>query len=196
MSKFCPNCGKPLEEGKKFCSNCGQKVESNPSVPIQNPNNTMSTQALEQQPQYQSPQPQYQQNTISVSSTAQKQGVLGKYLSWHGRVGRGTWLVRKIIIFIIIFISILVPGIALSSAMSSPDPGAGSMAPSILLILVPFCILASIAQDIKRCHDTDRSGDFLWVGCIPFYGWVKVPLVLYFKRGTKGPNKYGADPLA
>ncbi|MBY8984141.1 MAG: zinc ribbon domain-containing protein [Candidatus Lokiarchaeota archaeon] len=23
MSKFCTNCGKPLEKGKKVCANCG-----------------------------------------------------------------------------------------------------------------------------------------------------------------------------
>lgn len=26
QKKFCPNCGKPIEEGKAFCGNCGKKV--------------------------------------------------------------------------------------------------------------------------------------------------------------------------
>lgn len=31
---FCPNCGKPLEEGAKFCSNCGAPVPEAPEVPV------------------------------------------------------------------------------------------------------------------------------------------------------------------
>lgn len=26
QKKFCPNCGKPIEEGKAFCGNCGKKL--------------------------------------------------------------------------------------------------------------------------------------------------------------------------
>lgn len=30
---FCPNCGKPLDEGAKFCSNCGAPVPEAPKAP-------------------------------------------------------------------------------------------------------------------------------------------------------------------
>lgn len=30
---FCPNCGKPLEEGAKFCSNCGRPIPQEAPVP-------------------------------------------------------------------------------------------------------------------------------------------------------------------
>jgi len=41
MSKFCTNCGSPLETNSKFCSNCGSKIiqkeidnEKNDSSPV------------------------------------------------------------------------------------------------------------------------------------------------------------------
>lgn len=63
-----------------------------------------------------------------------------------------------------------------------------------LVVLIP-----GIAVQVRRLHDTDRTGWWvLWGGllalicCIGFI----ILFVFYVSRGTAGPNKYGADPLA
>jgi uncharacterized membrane protein YhaH (DUF805 family) len=57
------------------------------------------------------------------------------------------------------------------------------------LMIVGIGLLTGIyelAENTKRCHDIGMSG---WMQLIPFF-----VLVLFFKEGDKGPNKYGPDP--
>lgn len=47
---------------------------------------------------------------------------------------------------------------------------------------------------VRRCHDLDKSGWWMLLGCIPvinfFFG-----IYLLFFAGTVGYNQYGPDPL-
>ena len=52
--------------------------------------------------------------------------------------------------------------------------------------------LQTIIQMVKRRHDLSRPGYQL---LIPLYNLYLLWL-LFFKRGTPGPNQYGDDPLA
>ncbi len=57
----------------------------------------------------------------------------------------------------------------------------------MLLILV-FSTWISLAVNVKRWHDLDRSGWSVLMPVMPFFE-------LGFHRGTVGPNRFGADPL-
>lgn len=57
----------------------------------------------------------------------------------------------------------------------------------MLLILV-FSTWISLAVNVKRWHDLDRSGWSVLMSVMPFFE-------LGFHRGTVGPNRFGADPL-
>lgn len=57
-----------------------------------------------------------------------------------------------------------------------------------LVILIP-----SVAVDVRRLHDINRSGwwaliQLTIIGIIPLFYWALQP-------GTRGPNRYGPDPL-
>jgi uncharacterized membrane protein YhaH (DUF805 family) len=54
-------------------------------------------------------------------------------------------------------------------------------------------IIPSIAVQVRRFHDQDKSGWFVLLSLIPFLGAIIV-LVFMFIEGTKGPNRFGADP--
>jgi uncharacterized membrane protein YhaH (DUF805 family) len=61
----------------------------------------------------------------------------------------------------------------------------------LVLGLSIFCFLIllaihELAENTRRCHDIGMSG---WMQLIPFF-----MIVLFFKEGDKGPNKYGPDP--
>lgn len=56
-------------------------------------------------------------------------------------------------------------------------------------------LLPSLAVGARRLHDTDRSGWWLLIILVPVIGWI-VLLVFFCSRGTVGPNRFGADPLA
>ena len=48
---------------------------------------------------------------------------------------------------------------------------------------------------VKRLHDLDWPGLCCLLSFIPFIGLI-LGLILLFKKGTQGPNQYGAGPLA
>jgi uncharacterized membrane protein YhaH (DUF805 family) len=65
------------------------------------------------------------------------------------------------------------------------------------IVLVFALLIAAfiIPQGIKRLHDLNLSGWWVLVGAIPFLGPL-CGIVIIFTRGTRGPNRYGPDPLA
>ena len=66
----------------------------------------------------------------------------------------------------------------------------------IMLITCWFLMsaYAGTMVQIKRYHDRDKSGWWIFTELIPLYNiWATIELM--FLRGTRGPNRYGADPL-
>ena len=55
-------------------------------------------------------------------------------------------------------------------------------------------ILPSIAVAVRRLHDLDRTGWWIFIGLIPIIGWI-ILIIWYCTRGTVGPNRFGPDPL-
>lgn len=54
-------------------------------------------------------------------------------------------------------------------------------------------IIPSIAVQVRRFHDQDRSGWFVLLGFIPYVGGLIV-LVFMCLDGTRGANRFGPDP--
>jgi uncharacterized membrane protein YhaH (DUF805 family) len=55
-------------------------------------------------------------------------------------------------------------------------------------------VLPTLAVNVRRLHDIDKSGWFIIIACIPLVG----PIVLFVwhcQRGTLGDNRFGPDPL-
>ncbi len=63
----------------------------------------------------------------------------------------------------------------------------------IIWLLATF--IPSLAVSIRRLHDIDKSGWWLLLVLIPFVGSI-VLLVFYCLEGTRGPNRFGTDPLS
>ena len=55
-------------------------------------------------------------------------------------------------------------------------------------------LLPSIAVQVRRLHDIDRTGWWWWIVLVPLLGWILL-LVWNCTPGTEGPNRYGDDPL-
>jgi uncharacterized membrane protein YhaH (DUF805 family) len=56
-------------------------------------------------------------------------------------------------------------------------------------------LLPGLAVSVRRLHDIDKSGWWLFLILIPIIGAV-VLLVWFCTRGTMGSNRFGPDPLA
>jgi uncharacterized membrane protein YhaH (DUF805 family) len=55
-------------------------------------------------------------------------------------------------------------------------------------------ILPNLAVAIRRLHDLDRTGWWIFIGLIPLVGWI-ILIIWYCTRGTAGPNRFGPDSL-
>ena len=56
-------------------------------------------------------------------------------------------------------------------------------------------IVLLIANTVKRLHDIELSGWWIWIFILTFGGGGVLYICLALIPGTKGPNKYGPDPL-
>ena len=61
-------------------------------------------------------------------------------------------------------------------------------------LLIILAIVVGFSLGVRRCHDLDKSGWWLLLGVVPYIN-VAWGLYMICKRGTVGPNRYGADPI-
>ena len=74
--------------------------------------------------------------------------------------------------------------------------GAGSDVGVALLGIYSLATLIPVlAVNVRRLHDTDRSGWWLFIQLVPILGTI-VLLVFLATDGTKGDNRFGPDPKA
>jgi uncharacterized membrane protein YhaH (DUF805 family) len=66
--------------------------------------------------------------------------------------------------------------------------GAGLMALYVCATIVPFTAIG-----VRRLHDANLSGWWVFVGLVPIVGQL-IALVFFLTPGTDGPNRYGDDP--
>ena len=57
-----------------------------------------------------------------------------------------------------------------------------------LAVLVP-----SSAVTIRRLHDTDRSGQWVWIGLVPIVGAIML-FAFSVQDSRPGSNRFGASP--
>jgi uncharacterized membrane protein YhaH (DUF805 family) len=67
--------------------------------------------------------------------------------------------------------------------------------PALATIANLAFFLPALSVGVRRLHDRDRSGWWFWLILIPLVGAV-ILLIWLVSRGTRGPNRYGPDPLA
>lgn len=95
------------------------------------------------------------------------------------------------IIIMIVFYGVMMAGAA--SMIQTGEPSGlmtvGSALVGIygLAMFIPFLSLS-----VRRLHDTDKSGWFYLLGCLPV---VNIVLLVFFATdGTQGTNRFGEDP--
>jgi len=50
-----------------------------------------------------------------------------------------------------------------------------------------------LAVFVKRWHDRDKSGAWMFINLVPVIGWIWTLIECGLLPGTRGPNRYGAD---
>jgi uncharacterized membrane protein YhaH (DUF805 family) len=115
---------------------------------------------------------------------------MGGLFSMKGRCNRAMyfWTVTVILALLVVL------GFTIGKTGGDQGVAAGlGLLVTIFVTITGNVILAF--QAVKRLHDLDRPGFHYWLCFIPFYNFY-LGLILLFKKGTVGINKYGPDPLA
>jgi uncharacterized membrane protein YhaH (DUF805 family) len=140
--------------------------------------------------------------------TAAVKSCLRKYVTFSGRAPRSEYwffvLAQTIAMYAIWIVTSIVGamlGIATGMHGAMPVPGQRPhFDPASLYIQIPgflfglALLLPSISVGVRRLHDIDRSGWWWWLNFIPLVGTIWL-LVWQCSSGTKGCNRFGANPL-
>jgi uncharacterized membrane protein YhaH (DUF805 family) len=81
-----------------------------------------------------------------------------------------------------------------SDAGTAVGVGAGIVISLLILVYVALMTWISLALQIKRWHDRDKSGVWVLIGFIPLVGGIWALIECGFMDGTMGPNRYGPSP--
>jgi uncharacterized membrane protein YhaH (DUF805 family) len=99
---------------------------------------------------------------------------------FKGRLKRLPWWIATILANLGLGMAVAIFG--------APHPSA-----FFLLLLVPPLIWISIAVQVKRWHDRNKSGWWLLMNFLPVIGLLWVLIECGFLRGTEGPNRFGDE---
>lgn len=112
--------------------------------------------------------------------------------SFKGRIGRGTlWAVWGCMFVASLLVALINQALATSVSPEAP-----------LLLVVPYVLFAccvGLALQVKRWHDLEYTGWITAFAFVPFVNLVYLLVAFVYLgciEGTRGPNKYGPDPLA
>jgi uncharacterized membrane protein YhaH (DUF805 family) len=112
--------------------------------------------------------------------------VLKNYAVFSGRARRKEYWM--FVLFNLIF-SVVLTIIDAVTGMYSSSAGLGVLSGIYsLAVLVP-----AIAVGVRRLHDTNRSGWWLFIALVPFVGAI-ILIVFLATNSQPGDNKYGPNP--
>lgn len=106
---------------------------------------------------------------------------LNQYVGFYGRAPRSEYWWFMLFQVIVAVATMIIDGIL------------GTMFINVLASLA--LLLPTLAVTIRRLHDTDRSGWWIFIALVPLIGFI-VLLVFYLQRGTEGQNSHGPNPFA
>jgi uncharacterized membrane protein YhaH (DUF805 family) len=127
---------------------------------------------------------------------------LRRYADFSGRSRRKEyWMFTLFILLVYLaIITLLAVGGGLSGAFA---PGADAQMPAIgwvgILLIVIFAfgiLIPTIAVQVRRMHDQDKSGWWVLIAYIPIVNYIGGIVIFVFMciEGTKGENRFGPDP--
>lgn len=108
----------------------------------------------------------------------------------EGRIGRQDYLIVQIGLFFSQFVLMTFYSIIIQSSASLQGLLSLTAIPLILGL-----IWISLAAQIKRWHDVDKSGFWCFIVLVPILGALYAIYKNFFVKGTTGPNRFGSDPL-
>ncbi|WP_338466721.1 DUF805 domain-containing protein [Novosphingobium sp. ZN18A2] len=122
-----------------------------------------------------------------------------RYADFSGRSRRREYWMFVLLYFIVYAVGIalmMMGGFSMGELEGAPaaSPGASFwLGAALVTIFAIGSFIPSIAVQVRRFHDQDRSGWMVLLNFVPYVGALVV-LIFMLLEGTRGPNRYGPDP--
>ncbi len=119
---------------------------------------------------------------------------LKRYFDFEGRSRRKEYWMFTLLYALVMLVplTMLIVGIV-TSGDSDSMPLMASLGLSLMGLIMLLGLIPSLAVQVRRFHDQDKSGWLALLNLIPSIGGLIV-LVFMCLEGTRGPNQYGPDP--
>lgn len=115
---------------------------------------------------------------------------MNDFIGYSGRINR----LRFLTIWLFYFFCFLTAGFVIKYLAAATNQ-TNTLLESVFLLgsYLTFTVFASFIE-VKRFHDTGRSGWYYFLALIPLLNLYFGIYLLFFKRGEDGPNQFGNDP--
>ncbi len=119
-----------------------------------------------------------------------------RYADFSGRSCRREYWMFTLLSVIVAFgaVAVMLAGGVAADAENGTAGPLFWIGGAVIVIWGLASIIPSIAVQVRRFHDQDRSGWMILLGFIPYVGGIIV-FVFMCLAGTRGPNRFGPDPL-
>ncbi|MGA9796066.1 MAG: DUF805 domain-containing protein [Rhizomicrobium sp.] len=106
------------------------------------------------------------------------------YFDFNGRARRAAFWYFVLVYVIIVIVLDIVQG-----------PILHMLTPALTGIFGLLLLLPNLGINVRRLHDTNRSGWWILLWLIPVVGWI-ILIIWYCEAGNTGANQHGPDPKA
>lgn len=120
------------------------------------------------------------------SAFAEPMGIKEILFSFKGRIPRKIYWLASLASLVVVMIAIVLVG----ALFSEP----GILGVIAVALYVPL-IWISLAVQVKRWHDRDKSGWWVLISFVPIIGPFWALIENGFLAGTEGPNRFGAPQV-
>lgn len=118
-----------------------------------------------------------------------------KYVTFSGRAARSEYWWFMLFVFAgNIVLSIVDSTLFGTTVVTDTGFSASTDTPVLSGLFGLATILPGISVAVRRLHDIDKSGWWYWIILVPLIGFILL-IVWFATGGTRGPNRFGADPL-
>ena len=133
----CPNCNGLIDYGTRFCPHCGNALgnwgNAYSSAPVNN-----------------------------NAAVVKEESFFEKYFSTKGRLNRKAAILRNLFISMVGSVFIFILGLISGGSLMVGDLS-GALIPFLLGLIVCIVMLySSLTINIRRCHDLDKSGLYIF----------------------------------
>jgi uncharacterized membrane protein YhaH (DUF805 family) len=133
--------------------------------------------------------------TAAEAAGAIKEQFMKTIFSTVGRIGRGTYAMRLLLITAGTFAASLAAGAALGIAGAITNREVHHLVNTVAMLIGLSGMVLTALQAGKRLHDLGRSAGHYFLLWVPIYN-IYLTLELLFRKGKETPNQYGDDPTA